>query len=444
MKIDLYLLDKHVKVQNFVSYPMIDILKVWTKSLGYELRYDRSDEAGVDIDTDADVVAFRAYTHMAPVAYRLGDALKQKGKVVIFGGPHFHTQRTIEEAKPHCNFVVESICFEQWQGLLDDIRKGNILPESREAIHVVDYENKFCFPDNLYEAYAEMKWPHMPLLMSTLGCPYRCEYCNPFLPGKYVLRDIETVYKELSHTNNKLTGFCDATFGLNKKHSIDLMKAIAPLNKYLFVETTMGMLDDEAFLDALALGGTKWLAIGIETLSLPQQKHGRNKVGSNADTIHRIFNNITDRGIMIQANFICGLDCDYPDSFERIYDFYRKSSAGLIYIDVMVPFPTTALYARLEKEGRILDTNWEHYNFHNVVYQPRNMTVDQLIDGYTQLSRELLSSGMLFKKAMQSFNIAGIAGLGMTAWNVALHFDTKKKEKTFMQCKERIRNLDPN
>lgn len=443
MKIDLYLLDRFVKVQNLVSYPMIDILKVWTKSLGYEIRYKRTNEAGVDLDTDAEVVAFRAYTHMAPAAYRLGDALKQKGKIVIFGGPHFHSKRTIDEAKPHCNIVVESICFEQWQALLEKIKKREILPDCR-TIHIIDNENRFHFPDNLYEAYADMKWPNMPLLMSTLGCPYQCEYCHPFLPGKYVLRDIDTIYKELSHTNNKLTGFCDATFGLNKRHSIDLMNAIAPLNKSLFVETTMGMLDDELFLDALAHGGTKWLAIGIETLSLPQHKHGRNKVDSNADKIHRIFNNITDRGIMIQANFICGLDCDYPDSFDRIYDFYRKSSAGLIYIDVMVPFPTTPLYARLEKEGRIIDTNWEHYNFYNVVYQPRNMTVDQLINGYTQLSKELMSSSMLLRKGMHSAKTGGIIGLGMAAWNVMLHFETKKKEKSLMQCKERIHRLEPN
>src|SRR3990172_1228416 len=197
MKIDLYLLDKHVKVQNFVSYPMIDILKVWTRTLGHEIRYARCDESGVDLHTDADAVALRAYTHMAPAAYRLGDALKQKGKVVIFGGPHFHTKRTVEEAKPHCNIVVETICFEQWRELLEDIKKGDIVPDGAEAIHIVDHENRFLFPDNLYEAYAGMKWPHMPLLMSTLGCPYRCEYCNPFLPGKYILRDIETVYKEM-------------------------------------------------------------------------------------------------------------------------------------------------------------------------------------------------------------------------------------------------------
>jgi hypothetical protein len=72
------------------------------------------------------------------------------------------------------------------------------------------------------------------------------------------------------------------------------------------------------------------------------------------------------------------------------------------------------------------------------------MTVDQLIDGYTQLSRELMSSGMLVRKGLHSIKTGGIIGVGMTAWNVALHFDAKKKEKTLIQCKERIRKLDPN
>jgi radical SAM superfamily enzyme YgiQ (UPF0313 family) len=431
VKIDLYLLDKHVKIVNLVSYPMMDILTVWTRSLGHEIRVATTDERGVNLDTDADVVAIRSYTQMAPAAYRLGEALMKKGKIVIFGGPHFHCARTIEEAKPFCNVVVETICFEQWRDLLASIAGGMIVPGRTETLHVVDRENRFVFPDNLWEAYRDMKWPRIPLIMATLGCPYRCDYCNPFMQGKYISRDIDTVYREMSSTNNRLVGFCDATFGLNKQYTRDLMMRIAPLKKYLFVETTLSLLHDRDMLDSLTLGGTKWLAVGMESLSTPQQKHGRNRVtGKDISAVIDLIRSITDRGILVQANFICGMDGDTVESFDRIYEFYVKSKVGILYIDILAPHPTSALFGRLEGEGRITDYNWEHYDYHHIVYRPKDMTVEQLVDGYSTLYHSLTTPSMLARKAIECVGISGPKGMAMAAWNIANHFDAKTKEKS--------------
>lgn len=438
MKIDLYLLNKYFKYTKFVITPILHVLRIWTESLGHTIRVTVCGESDVNIQTDADIVAFSVYTFMAPSAYRLSDQLRQKGKFVILGGPHFHGYKTIEEAKPHCDVVVDTICEEQWANLLRDIEYEKILPGRPKAIHIEDTDNKFRFPDNMHETYKTLGRFRFPLIMSSLGCPYHCEFCNAYMPGKYILRDIPTIYKELSSIQGNVAVFCDATFGLNKKYAIDLMNAIAPLGKHLFIQTTLGILDDK-LIDAFKIGGVGWVSVGIESFAIPQKKHGRNACDKDMDTLNRIIDAINKRGISVQANFICGMDGDTIDSFEHIYDFYRTSNINEIIVDILAPLPNTKIFDDFKREGRIFDYNWEHYDYHNVVYTPTNMTLDQLIEGYIQLNRAISSSSMILRKNIEVLKTTGISiGWPMMSWKVLHSIHAREKNKSLKKCLDRI------
>jgi hypothetical protein len=52
---------------------------------------------------------------------------------------------------------------------------------------------------------------------TSTGCPYDCDFCAAFMQGKYLLRDIQTVYNEVAHATPPMVIICDATFGLNKR-----------------------------------------------------------------------------------------------------------------------------------------------------------------------------------------------------------------------------------
>ena len=94
-----------------------------------------------------------------------------------------------------------------------------------------------------------------------------------------------------------------------------------------------------------------------------------------------------DLGMLIQGMFICGMDEDELDSFDRIYEFCVRSHLDAPIVGILTPYPDTGLYRRLERESRIIDRDWEHYDGHRVVYRPRHMTIDQLIEGYIDLHR---------------------------------------------------------
>ncbi len=56
------------------------------------------------------------------------------------------------------------------------------------------------------------------------------------------------------------------------------------------------------------------------------------------------------------------------------------------------PYPGTAIWHRLVAEDRIIDRTWAHYNDANVVFQPKNMSPDRLLQGYLYMWKEFYKS----------------------------------------------------
>ena len=82
------------------------------------------------------------------------------------------------------------------------------------------------------------------------------------------------------------------------------------------------------------------------------------------------------------ACFTFGLDNDTTDVFMETARFAVEAAIDLPRYAIVTPFPGTALYTRLDAEGRILTRNWELYDGQHVVFQPRWMTPEQLYAGH--------------------------------------------------------------
>ena len=73
---------------------------------------------------------------------------------------------------------------------------------------------------------------------------------------------------------------------------------------------------------------------------------------------------------------------------------------------INTPLPGTALYKQLEKENRLLYTNfpqdWSKYTLMNVVFKPKNMTPDELLDGYMWAYKQISGPGTSFSRFAKS------------------------------------------
>jgi len=84
--------------------------------------------------------------------------------------------------------------------------------------------------------------------------------------------------------------------------------------------------------------------------------------------------------------------------FERTLEFVVKAKIDVCYFSILTPYPGTMLYHKLRKEGRIFDYNWSNYTTSNVVFQPKKMSPEKLLEGYYMALESAYSYKSIFKR----------------------------------------------
>lgn len=445
MLVDIYYINNSIFIYtNVVRDVMLDVLYLWTESRGHRARVRVCGEGGIRYHTGAPVVVFCVYTYNAPAVYRASMEMRRRGKIVILGGPHFKGEATIREGARYGDVVVHSLCREQWEDLLDEIERGALAPGAREALVVRDTGGRFAFPGGMDELYRRKSRLQFPLIFTSMGCPYQCEFCTPTLPGRYVARPVEDVVREIKSIRNRTVVIADASFGVDARHLASLMEATSSLGKKFWAETTVAMLDRDGTVEDFVKGGVGWIAVGIEGLSTGLRKHGRVNEGDRRARMLRAIARATDRGIAVQANFICGLDTDTEESLDAIYDFFMESTIGGIFIDLVVPYPNSRLHERMAAEGRIFDTAWDRYNYEHVVFHPRGMTACRLMEKYIEIYAKITHAGVFLRKTCMMFHHTGFSRgfFFMTLWNLAKTLEAPWRLRRLRRNLARLRRLD--
>ncbi len=104
----------------------------------------------------------------------------------------------------------------------------------------------------------------------------------------------------------------------------------------------------------------------------------------------------------VDAGFIYGMDTDTPDKLWRRTDFIINSGVDVVRMTPLTPLPGTALFQRLQKENRLLYTNfpndWERYDLQHVLFKPAHMTADQLEQILGQSKATVFSDAVIEQK----------------------------------------------
>jgi radical SAM superfamily enzyme YgiQ (UPF0313 family) len=91
-----------------------------------------------------------------------------------------------------------------------------------------------------------------------------------------------------------------------------------------------------------------------------------------------------DHGISVEGTILMGLDNHDESHLQRLIEFLLTINLDLAEFTILTPFPRTKIWEEMEREGRIIDRDWSHYNAANVVYKPRNIEPDKLQSLYHQ------------------------------------------------------------
>ena len=205
-------------------------------------------------------------------------------------------------------------------------------------------------------------------------------------------RPIAEVAAEYGSFHGKRIIFWDDNIAADKEYAKELFRAIAPYRKWWSSQATIHAAQDDELLDAAARSGCKQLFLGLESVSQSSMKEVR-KGFNRVEDYARIVKRVHAHGIAVQAGIVFGFDNDTPAIFKDTLDFLEETGVQNATFNILTPYPGTPLFQRLEAQGRILTRDWRKYNGRtDVVFQPKQMSVDELLAGFRYANQAILFS----------------------------------------------------
>lgn len=335
--------------------------------------------ADIDCNLQADLVGITVITGTALRAYEMAAHFRSRGITVVLGGPH--VTLLPEEATQHADSIVVGYAEETWPELLRDFKIGKLRPRYDQSPNFTLGGSPL--PDR--SVLPERRFLTADVFEATRGCYHNCSFCVvPSAWGRHHWqKPVEEVVADIRRRKARRAIFVDLNLIADRNYAAELFEAIRPLHIQWYGLATTLLCDDLPLLDLAAASGCRGLLMGLESIS-PQALRRSHKSFNDPDSYPRVVQQLHQRGIALQGCFVFGLDDDTPDVFQQTAEFAVDCGIDLPRFAIVTPFPSTPLYRQLESEDRIITRNWELYDGQHVVFQPANMSIEQLQRGTEQ------------------------------------------------------------
>ncbi len=199
------------------------------------------------------------------------------------------------------------------------------------------------------------------------GCPFLCEFCDIISlygrvprtkPIEKMLAELQCLY-DLGWRGGLF--LVDDNFIGNKKNVKALLFALREWQTArgmpfsLQTEASIDLANDEEMLDLMIQCNFDVVFLGIETpdvKSLETTRKHQNNRRSMSDAVRLIHR----KGMRVMSGFIIGFDNEEADAGERMVQFIEQTNVTHALLNMLQVLPNTALFTRLQKEGRLKDT----------------------------------------------------------------------------------------
>lgn len=221
-------------------------------------------------------------------------------------------------------------------------------------------------------------------LASIRGCRFGCSFCSG--PHYYKRQD----YTPLEEIEKTLDAYLkqdvshifllDQTFLQDKKYANKVIHAIHRRNLSWHCASRVDLLQNH--IGELKQKGMLTAYFGIESMN-DLALQGINK-GETANQTIALLKELEKNKVAATGTYMVGLDFDTIEITQDAIEILNKFNALYnIIFWVATPFPGTAYFDRYEREGKIIDRNWKHYDLLHLVKKHPFMTPQQ--------ARELLA-----------------------------------------------------
>jgi radical SAM superfamily enzyme YgiQ (UPF0313 family) len=284
---------------------------------------------------------------------------RRLGTRTILGGPYASSQPDV--LQPFADHVVVGEPDEVFGDIARDLEQGT----ARRRYVISDKPDVTRSPVPRFDLLDRRKYLSMAVQFSR-GCPFQCEFC-----------DIITIYgrKPRMKTPDQVIAECDALRRLgwrgrvfvvddnfigNHKHALTLADRMAEWQQEhgypisFTTEASMDLAQHPRLIEAMVRANFWSVFVGIESPSresLTQIKKFQNLRNDPLECIRTIQRG----GLWVTGGFIVGFDADTDDIFDRQVEFIERAAVVCAMTGFLEALPTTPLYDRLQREGRLID-----------------------------------------------------------------------------------------
>ena len=332
----------------------------------------------LDLDDEPDLVAIETYVTSAKRAYEIADHYRARGAHVCIGG--LHPTSMPDEAARHADTVFLGPGEDTWPRFLEDFRAQR--PQQRYQSIV---RSLVGAPAPRRDLIKRHKYFVPNSLIVSRGCPQRCDFCykEAFFAGgrSFYTQTVDAGLAEIESLPGRHLFFLDDNLFADKHFASSLFDGMRGMGRLWQGAATVAALFDDDLLDKAASCGLRSLFVGFETLSsegLTDQHKVHNLNLDYALAIRRLH----DRGVMVNASFVFGMDYDDESVFDATADWAVAQGIETATFHILTPYPGTVLHQRLSRQGRILTTDWDLYDTRHCVFRPALMSPQALEAGY--------------------------------------------------------------
>lgn len=380
------------------------------------------------INTGSSIIGITASTMAIKAANNLALELKRinPANKVVIGGPHVSAVpvRTLERYKSFDIGVIgegEITIVELLDTIANkgDLKKVNgivfrengsiVLTEKRSLIKNLD---SLPFPSwellpplNLYKLSAT-RFQDQPTasLISSRGCFGTCTFCDIGVFGRiirghtseYVIQMLEDL---INNYNAKSLIFNDDTFAYNKKRLFEICDLI--IKRFGSVSwscsSRIDIMTPES-LKKMQKSGCFQIAYGIESGDETILQQIGKKI--TLDKIRETIKLTEDAGIRSKGYFMVGFPNETKETIERTIDFALSLKLSDFQMTFLTPFPGCEIYRNANELG-YFDDDWEHMNMWDIVFIPKGLSREILINSRNKAFRKFYLRQRIIKNYLK-------------------------------------------
>lgn len=391
---------------NFVSI-MPQVVGTWCEEQGHHVTlvtYTGRENLIAELPTDVDLVFISSFTEAALLSYSLSNLFRSRGAITALGGPHARCYP--QDAQKYFDYVLGFTDEALIQDVLEDFAEhrpmGLHLSADHQPVRLPGVARRWKFIEQTLRKAPLIK---IVPLVSSLGCPYSCDFCidssvpHQPLDVNEMKLDLQFLMRKLKHPR---VAWHDPNFGVRFDQCMDAIEEVVPPGRIDFIaESTLSVLS-EPRVRRLERNGFKALLPGIESWFEMGKKSstggatGLDKVKMVSEHVRMILRHIP----YVQTNHIFGLDGDEGTApFDLTKQFLDMTPGAFPAYSMLSAFGQAApLNLKYQQENRVLPFPFHFLSNRQMNIKPKHYAWSEFYGHLIDVTKYSYSSRLIVQR----------------------------------------------